>query len=128
MAKWKPNKVIRRHARAVQQAAARAIRSASPRAPHRDGRRGGGSLGGSLVAAILAADFLVEKPWGAVLQWSKLGQKFLWFVNGTSRQKARPVPMRPDVPPMVEELRQDAVAHYRARADGRRAPVRARVA
>lgn len=128
MSKWSPLPVIREHARAVRRAAAEAIRAAAPRAPHRDGSRAPGAIGGSFVSSILSADFAAEKPWGVVLQWSKLGQKFLWFVNGTSRQRARPVPMRPDVSRLIDDLRRDAVSHYEARAAGRRAPVRRRSA
>lgn len=126
MAKWNPSKVIQQHAKRVQAAAVRAIRSASPRVPHRDGARGGGQVGGSLASAVAARDFLTVKPWGVVLNWSKLGQKFLWFVQGTSRQKARPVPLRPDVPKLVRDLEADAAKHYQARAEDRRVPVRAR--
>lgn len=30
--------------------------------------------------------------WGYAFPLSKLGQKFLWLVRGTKRQKARPIP------------------------------------
>lgn len=126
MAKWNPSKVILQHARRVQQAAVRAIRSAAPRVAHRDGARRGGQVGGSLASAVASRDFLAVKPWGVVLKWASLGQKFLWFVEGTSRQKPRPVPLRPDVPRLVRDLRADALKDYEARAAGRRPPVKAR--
>lgn len=120
MAKWNPGKVVERFARQVQQAAARAIRSASPRVPHRDGKAVRGAVGGSLADAALKQDVVEVKRWGAVINWSALGQKFLWFVEGTKRQKARPVPLKPDVPKLVRALERDAVDHYRAAAEGRR--------
>lgn len=126
MAKWNPSKVILQHAQRVQQAAVRAIRSAPPRVAHRDGARGGGQVGGSLASAVASRDFLTVKPWGVVLKWATLGQKFLWFVQGTSRQKARPVPLRPDVPKLVRDLEADALKSFQARAEGRRSPVKAR--
>lgn len=126
MAKWNASKVIERSARKLQAAALRAIRSAS-HAPHRATRdatrksyRAATLPGGSLVAAIGKRDFLTVKPWGAVLNWSKLGQKFLWFVEGTRRQKARPVPLAPNVPELTRELEADAAKHFkRAQARAR---------
>lgn len=118
MAKWNVGKVIERIARKVQAAAIRAVRSSSP-APHRPTRdatrksfRAASLPGGSLVAAISKRDFITVKPWGVVLNWAPLGPKFMWLVNGTPRQKARPVKLAPDVAEIVREVREDGVRHF----------------
>ncbi len=123
MAKWNPGKVIERHARRTQQAASRAITASTPKVPHRDGVAGAasnGQTGGSLARAVLAKSLVTVKRWGAVIEWSKLGQKFLWFVEGTSRQKPRPVPLVPDVAALTRDLQADAERHFEARARGGR--------
>lgn len=119
MAKWNPGRVIERHARKLQAAALRALRSASPPVPHRATRdatrpsfRAATLPGGSLVAAVAKRDLVVAKPWGAVVQWFKLGQKFLWFTQGTSHQKARPVTLAPNVAELRRDLEADAVKHF----------------
>lgn len=126
MAKWNPSKVIERAARKLQAAAVRAVRGTSP-APHRPTRdatrksfRVATLPGGSLVAAIAKRDFVTIKPWGAVLNWSKLGQKFLWLVEGTKHQKARPVTLAPNVAELVRDIEADAARHFtRAQARAR---------
>jgi len=114
--KWRPGKVIERFARALQVRTSRAIAAAAPRVPHKDA---GGALGGSLARAVLARDVVVVHPWGAVIRWSSLGHKFMFFVDGTTRQKPRPVPLVPDVPKIVRALYKDAVAHYAAKFSGK---------
>lgn len=118
MAKWNPGKVIERAARRLQQQASRAIASAPATVPHRGSTPG--QTGGSLSRAVAARGLVVVKRWGAVIQWHSLGQKFLWFVEGTKRQKARPVPLVPDVAKLTSELQEDAQRHYEARAAGGR--------
>lgn len=113
MPKWNPGKVIERTARRLQQQASRAIGAASPNVPHRGSD---GQIGGSLARAVLAKGLLVTKPWGVVIEWSKLGQKFLWFVKGTKHQKPRPVPLTPDVAALTRELQADAARYYAERA------------
>lgn len=120
MAKWNPGKVIEREARKLQAAAIRAVRAAAP-VPHRGTKdparksyRAATLPGGSLVAAIGKKDFITVKPWGVVVQWFKLGQKFLWFVEGTKRQKARPLRLAPEIPALVRELEADAAKHFTA--------------
>ena len=119
MDKWNPGKVIERTARRLQQAAVQAVRSSSP-VSHRATRdvarasfRPATVPGGSLSAAIASKDFVTIKPWGAILNWSKLGQKFLWLVQGTSRQKARPIKLAPDVGELAKELEADAAKHFK---------------
>ncbi len=126
MAKWNPSKVIEREARKLQAAAIRAVRSAA-QVPHRGTQdptrksyRAATLPGGSLAAAIGKRDFLSVKRWGVVLRWASLGQKFLWFVQGTKRQKPRPVTLAPPVPALVRDLEADAAAHFtRAQARAR---------
>lgn len=72
---------------------ANAVRSAAPRKPHRGGRKG--PIGGSFYNRIRSRDFVKRKPWGVVFQFFKLGHTFLFFVEGTKKQKARPVPLAP---------------------------------
>lgn len=118
MAKVNVGKVIERGARKLQAAAVRAVRSAAP-APHRPTRdatkesfRAATLPGGSLVAAIAKRDFVTVRRWGSVLNWSKLGQKFLWLVEGTKHQKARPVQLAPSVPELVREVESYLVQHF----------------
>ena len=54
--------------------------------PREDGATAGGGLPGE--AAALRPKF---RTWGYSFPLSKLGQKFLWLVRGTKRQKARPI-------------------------------------
>lgn len=116
MAKWHPGKVIEPFARALQHRASRAIRSAAPHVPHKDA---GGAVGGTLARAVLAKDLVRVKAWGAIIRWSSLGQVFLFFVEGTTKQKPRPVPLRPDIPKMVAALQKSAAAHFKAKLAGK---------
>lgn len=119
MAKWNASKVIEREARKLQAAAIRAIRGTA-QVPHRGTQdatrksyRAATLPGGSLVAAVAKREFVTVKRWGVVLNWAKLGQKFLWFVEGTKRQKPRPVTLSPSVPALVRDLEADAAAHFK---------------
>lgn len=118
MAKWSPLKVIERTARALQQRAADQIRSSAPPVPHRGSTSE--APGGSLAKLVASPALIAKKPWGVVIRWRGLGQKFLWFTKGTSRQKARPVDLAPDVARLTRDLEADAAAHYGARARERR--------
>lgn len=69
-------------ARELQQAYARAIRSASP-------PEDGGTPGGSLSNQVLRPDLVTHKRWGFVFSPSRLGRKFLWWWRGTRRQAPR---------------------------------------
>jgi hypothetical protein len=111
---WLPAKVIYRHCLATARAAARAIRSAPERVEHRGFV--GGATGGSLANTVTRTGFVVLRRWGAVLKWSTLGQAGLFFRDGTPRQKPRPFETAPAVPPLVADIRADAVQHYAARA------------
>lgn len=120
MVKWNPGKVIERIMRRLQERVAREVAAATPRVPHRSGMAFRGRTGGTLAQAVRAKSILKVRRWGAVLQLSKLGQKFLWFTQGTSRQKARPVTLAPDPVAVTRELQADAQRHFAARAAGRR--------
>lgn len=111
---WRADKVIQRKLLATARAAARSIRSAKDRVPHR-GDKGFG-LGGSLANAITRAGFMLARAWGGVLRWSTLGQAGMFFHDGTPRQAARPFPTAPDVPELRAELQADAARYWRARA------------
>ncbi|HYE92702.1 MAG TPA: hypothetical protein VEA38_16850 [Terriglobales bacterium] len=103
-------------ARKIQRDAAAVVRS-SDRVPHRSGKTSPGRPGGSLAEAVLEREVLdLSKRWGVIIRWASLGQKFLWFVKGTARQKARPVVLAPDVAALQRELEADALRHYGARA------------
>ncbi len=120
--KWNPVKVIERHTRAVVRRAVAAIQSAAPPVPHRDGANAiQAGPGGSFVKRISQAAFVEVKRWGTNTKWSTLGQEFHHFVRGTSRQKARPIDLLPNVPKLVADLRADALAHFKRRAQGRAA-------
>ena len=114
MANWKPQKVIERAAARLQQEVSRAIASAAPPVAHRGSQAG--PPGGSLAKAVLAKSLIVRKRWGVVIQWSKLGQRLMWFINGTSRQKPRPVKLVPGIDKLRAVLEADAARHYGARA------------
>lgn len=116
--KWRPGKVVERFARALQVRVSRAVSSAAPHVPHKESV---GPVGGSLARRVLAKDIVEVKPWGAVIKWSSLGYIFRFFVEGTKRQKPRPVPLKPDIPKVARALHADAVKHYRDRLAGRRA-------
>lgn len=130
MERWQPQKVIVRELRLLQRRVADAISSTAARAPHRGST---GPLGGSLARKIRASDLLAEKPWGGVLQYSKLGQKLYWFIHGTQtggrikrvgqkrskkriggtqRQPARPVTLTLDESALRSALEADAAAHF----------------
>lgn len=113
--KWNPGKTIEEVARELARRAAAQIRAAAPRVLHRAGKTPAGQLGGSLAAYILRKDFVRADRVKAVLQWHALGPEALWFRNGTSRQKARPFDILPDVPQLVSKLQASAAVHYRKR-------------
>lgn len=81
--RWRPSATCARLLRQWARGFADALSNARPRVPHRDGRRPRGELGGSLVAALRSGNLVVEKPWGAVCQLAKLGQKLYWILFGT---------------------------------------------
>ena len=74
--KWRPVSLILREAALYQRRVADQIASARPPTE-------GGVTGGTLAAKARSPSLLAEKAWGAVVQWATLGQKFLWFVEGT---------------------------------------------
>lgn len=111
--KWRPDKVIERVARALCQRAAAQIRGGAAHVPNEGSS---GPVGGSLAQQVAARSFVLLRPWGAVLPWSRLGQKFLWFVEGTSRQRPRPVDTIPDKADLTRQLQADAERHWQKRA------------
>lgn len=115
--KWNPGKSLERVARAVLRRGASQVRSSAPRAAHRAGTQPTGPLGGSLAQRILAKGMVRLERWGAVILWSTLGQPFMFFHQGSSRQKERPVQLAPEAGVVVRALEPDATRHYRARAE-----------
>ena len=109
--KWRPNKVIWRHARETVNAAIVAIQSAV-RVPHRGAE---GPVGGSLVALMRQAAFVVHRGWGAVIQWHSAGQALHHFKEGTSRQQARDFETLPNRERLEADIRADGVRHFEAR-------------
>lgn len=108
--------VIVQHAKRSQKRLASQIRSARPRKKHRGNK---GSLGGSLPKLVQSSSLLVRKKWGAVIRYSDLGQKLLWFHRGTVRQGARPLDFTPDEQALARDVESDAARHYE-RADRKR--------
>lgn len=143
-APWNPAPLIAREARLFARRLADAVAAARPRVPHRDGTArksyAGLPTGGSLAASLRAVAIVEEKPWGAVVRLASLGQKFLWFVQGTqrggktsrtrgggrrrvggvSRQVARPIDLGFPRERLVAALEADAARHYQ-REEGRAA-------
>lgn len=119
MAKWNPSKRIAAALRRLQGQIARAILAADPRVAHRDGTKPRGRTGGSLAAAVRSSKILRVARWGAVLELAKVGAKLRFFAQGTSRQKARPIPTTPDVAKLTAELQADSKEHFDKRARGR---------
>jgi hypothetical protein len=93
------------------------LSSAAPRVPHRARKNPArGPVGGKLAAALKRPDNLVRTDrWGAVIEWHKLGQKFLWLTQGTVRQKARPVQLAPDEKNIRAAVERESAKHYRKR-------------
>lgn len=120
--KWRPGKVLEAEAVKLQRRVADAIGSTKARVPHRSTQ---GALGGSLKAAARSRDILLTGKSHAGVAWSKLGQKFLWFLRGTKkggkrRQKPRRIKLtikRDDLASVVEA---DAFRHFseREKKDG----------
>lgn len=131
--RWRPSAICARELRLWARRFADAIANARPRVPHRDGKRARGQLGGSLVSALRSTEIVVEKPWGAVCQLAKLGQKLYWLLNGTKsggkisrvgrvrsrkrvggveRQVARPVMPEFDLEAVAKKLEADAFASF----------------
>jgi hypothetical protein len=117
MAKWSPAKTIERLARQVLRVAANQVRNAAPRKPHRPGKVPPGPQGGSLPRRIVAKTMLRLTRWGVVINWASLGQPFMFYVNGTANQAARPVTLGVDRAQAVAACRSDMLRHYRARAE-----------
>lgn len=113
---WRPDKVIQRILRETARAAAAEIRSSAPRVQHRDGSRPAGDVGGSFVTEVSRKDFIRETPWGGVMEWARLGQRIMWFVNGNKRQKARPVVLFPEPEAVRQALQDDAERYWADRA------------
>lgn len=116
--RFRIDKVIASRCEKVVRKAAADLAAGAPRAKH--STHGGGPAGGKLLQALRRPKALVtRKRWGAVIEWSKLKQEFLWLIRGTKHQPARPVTLAPS----EEELRGDverAAEKYFAARDRRR--------
>lgn len=133
MARWW-QEVVWREAELLTRRVAAAIPSTAARVPHRGGSSAiNAGLGGSFPKRIRASDFVIRKPWGAVVPWaSKLPPTFRFFVDGTksggkvsrsgrsrrtriggtARQQPRPLVLTIDEARLVAALEEAAVAAY----------------
>lgn len=76
---------------------------ASSRVEHRPGKASPGQPGGSFPESIRAPSFIERKPWGVVMRWFSLTHTFLFYADGTKRQRARLSPG--DLTPSEESAR-----------------------
>lgn len=118
---WRVWDVVEAEARLFLRRVADAVESGPARVPHRGARA---QPGGSQPKALRRKSMLRVEKWGVVILFSRLGQKFLWRVRGTKRQKARPVELVPDADRLRKAIEVDALRHFEARdrreARGRR--------
>ena len=112
--RFRLDKVIGDLCVAVVRKASADLSAGAGRVAHRGSSRG--AIGGRLAGALRRPKKLVRaERWGAVIDWHSLGQKFLWLIRGTRRQKARPVQLAPSEQQVSNAVARAAERHYRRR-------------
>jgi len=114
---WRPGRPLKAVAIKLQRRVSSAIASARAQVPHRGE---GGGLGGSLVTATRSRSLLIEGKAFAGVAWSKLGQKFLWFIRGTNvkgkrHQGARKIDLTVKPSEINDVVEGDALRHFSRR-------------
>lgn len=103
---------LERVAERVVRTASGQVRSAAPPVPHRGDA--GGPTGGSLASRINKGLIRRGRTF-VVIQWNKLGQPFMLFNRGSSRQKARPIDLSPTEAQVRAAAEAAIVKHYQER-------------
>jgi hypothetical protein len=115
--KWNPIPVLLRITRRNQSRVGAAIASSASQVKHSQAT---GGVGGSLPRRVRARSLVKVGRAHVTTEFSKLGQKLLFFLRGTKRQKARFVKLEPDEAAVAREVEADAAEHFARREAKRR--------
>ena len=114
--KWNPIPVLLRITRRNQARVGAAIASSASKVKH---STPSGSVGGSLPRKVRARSIVKVGRAHVTTEFSKLGQKLLFFLRGTVRQRSRQVELAPNEATVEREIVADATEHYAAREAAR---------